>query len=161
MLSEFHRADVGIDRLQLTHLFAVILVGVFGERLHLAEHRADLRFDFLRLLVDVVDDILIGGTCVCAEDQVEHGADRHIGELIAGGVEQGLADVSEDGLGDADRDAGGYRRVCGDGRRSGGHGYRADGANGDCRKNACYDFCFDVVLFHGDFSFMVFSVSLS
>ena len=140
--------------MQLTHLFAVILVGVFGERLHLAEHRADLRFDFLRLLVDVVDDILIGGTCVCAEDQVEHGADCHIGELIAGGVEQGLADVSEDGLGDADRDAGGYRRVCCRRRTDCHCSYRA---YGDCRKNACYDFCFDIVLFHGDFSFSVSS----
>ena len=56
------------------------------------------------MLVDVVDHVLIGGT-VAAEDQAENRIERHVGNLGAGRVQQGLADEAKDGPGYACEDS--------------------------------------------------------
>ena len=77
--------DVAVDSFELVHLEGVIVGGLSGEVFHLVENLIDLRLDLFCALVDLVENVLIGGSIIFeSENHVQNRRKSHLGELGTG-----------------------------------------------------------------------------
>ncbi len=79
LYSEILGVDVAVDSFELVHLEGVIVSCLGGEVFHFVENLVDLGFDLFGALVDLVENVLIGGTVILkSENHVQNRRKSHL-----------------------------------------------------------------------------------